>query len=101
MIFRYGIIFDSNEQDSSRVVYFTAIGYTGNIVGALLSAPIANKWGRKNAVLVGCMLFIVGASVVISPQDIANTVPSTIAARLAEGLANGISTTVIPYICEA
>mmetsp|Transcript_33911 Transcript_33911/g.59112 ORF Transcript_33911/g.59112 Transcript_33911/m.59112 type:complete len:414 (+) Transcript_33911:1176-2417(+) len=93
MVFRFGIIFDIDEQDSKYQLVFMISGYMGNIIGSLSSAPIANKWGRKNAVLAGFLLFALGASI-----DVPNYPASTVVARLVEGTSNGLATTVIPYI---
>mmetsp|Transcript_33914 Transcript_33914/g.59124 ORF Transcript_33914/g.59124 Transcript_33914/m.59124 type:complete len:97 (+) Transcript_33914:1176-1466(+) len=95
MVFRFGIIFDIDEQDSKYQLVFMISGYMGNIIGSLSSAPIANKWGRKNAVLAGFLLFALGASI-----DVPNYPASTVVARLVEGTSNGLATTVIPYICD-
>jgi MFS family permease len=64
MIFRFGIIFDIKDAGSRGPLICMCASFLGNVCGSLASAPIANRWGRRIAVLLGCAILIVGASMV-------------------------------------
>mmetsp|Transcript_15682 Transcript_15682/g.28593 ORF Transcript_15682/g.28593 Transcript_15682/m.28593 type:complete len:157 (-) Transcript_15682:971-1441(-) len=97
LIFRFGILFELVDHDDSEFqLGCLFISFTGNVFGALFTATLANKIGRKHVVLLGCGAFIIGATI-----DIPDIEAATFVARFFEGLANGLCTTVIPYICIA
>mmetsp|Transcript_15684 Transcript_15684/g.28599 ORF Transcript_15684/g.28599 Transcript_15684/m.28599 type:complete len:466 (-) Transcript_15684:29-1426(-) len=94
LIFRFGILFELVDHDDSEFqLGCLFISFTGNVFGALFTATLANKIGRKHVVLLGCGAFIIGATI-----DIPDIEAATFVARFFEGLANGLCTTVIPYI---
>jgi MFS family permease len=99
VILRFGLIFEGNVSDPLFV--YVCVGFLGNLIGSTTSVMIANRWGRKKAVLIGCGLFVLGTSIVRSRQDVIDFVVTTVIARLLEGSANGLFTTIIPYICKA
>lgn len=99
LILRFGLIFDG---DASNLLFmYVCVGFLGNLIGSTAAVIIANRWGRKKAVLIGCGLFVIGTSIVRSSQDVIDLVVTTTIARLLEGCANGLFTTIIPYICKA
>lgn len=64
----------------------------GNLIGALASSFIADKWGRRTTMIIACLLFLVGGSL----QAAAPTLWTLYAGRAVAGLAIGLMTMIVP-----
>jgi len=69
----------------------------GSWIGALLSGYITDKIGRKSAIQVGAIIWIIGSIIVSASQNI----PMLIVGRIINGLSVGICSAQVPvYISE-
>ena len=69
----------------------------GSFVGALLSGPLTDMLGRKRAIQVGSVIWVVGSIIVCASQDIA----MLIVGRFINGLSVGICSAQVPvYVSE-
>jgi MFS family permease len=69
----------------------------GSWLGALLSGYISDIMGRKKAIMVGCIIWIIGSTIICASQNIG----MLIAGRLINGLCVGIESAQVPvYISE-
>ncbi len=69
----------------------------GCIVGALISGPLSDKWGRKPLLIISAFLFIISATLSAIPQ----TIYELIIARFIGGIAVGAASVLSPmYISE-
>ncbi len=64
----------------------------GNLVGALVSSFIADKWGRRATMFIACTVFLVGGAL----QVAAFTMWALYAGRAIAGLAIGLMTMIVP-----
>lgn len=70
----------------------------GAFFGALLTFPVAEKFGRKKAIMTACAIFVVGGTMMAAAQGILNIL---IAGRAIGGLGIGMATMTVPvYIAE-
>lgn len=97
LIFHSKIVFKLVNKSPNSVQFCCFfITFLGNILGSLSAAKVANKLGRKVAVLIGCGIFIVGVAI-----DVVDTFILTFIARFFEGVSGGLTSTIVPYICDA
>jgi len=69
----------------------------GSWLGALISGYISDIMGRKMAIMVGCVIWIIGSAIICASQNI----PMLIVGRLINGLCVGIESAQVPvYISE-
>lgn len=64
----------------------------GTFFGALSAAPMADKIGRRRALMASCLVFIVGASL----QVAASNIPLFSIGRCVAGLGVGMLSTLVP-----
>ena len=75
----------------------TAAMPAGSWVGALASGYISDIMGRKKAIMVGCVIWVIGSTIICASQNIG----MLIAGRLINGLCVGIESAQVPvYISE-
>ncbi|KAL4881833.1 general substrate transporter [Aspergillus karnatakaensis] len=70
----------------------TATYDLGCFFGAILAMAYGDQVGRRLAILLGCLILVIGAVL----QTAAYSVPQMIIGRFVAGLGNGINTTTIP-----
>lgn len=69
----------------------------GSWVGAILSGFISDILGRKKAIMIGCIIWCIGSTIIAASQN----VPMLIVGRLINGLCVGIESAQVPvYISE-
>lgn len=75
----------------------TASMSAGSFVGAIAAGFLADRWGRKIALQIACIIFIIGSAIVCSSQNVGQL----IAGRIVNGLSIGIcSSQVCVYLAE-
>ncbi|XDG05817.1 hypothetical protein ABKA04_005432 [Annulohypoxylon sp. FPYF3050] len=75
----------------------TASMPAGSFVGSLASSFIADKFSRKTALQVGCILWIIGSTI----QCAALNIPMLCTGRVISGLCVGIASSIVPvYMSE-
>ncbi|KAE8147111.1 general substrate transporter [Aspergillus avenaceus] len=75
----------------------TAAMPAGSWLGALISGPLSDRVGRKTAIMVGCVIWLVGSTLMCAAQNIGMLV----VARIINGLSVGIESAQVPvYISE-
>lgn len=75
----------------------TSLCSAGAFIGSIIAGLTADKYGRKIAIYVGCVLFTVGAIL----QGAAYSLPQMIIGRLVVGFGVGSAAMVVPlYIAE-
>ncbi|KAK3711730.1 high affinity glucose transporter [Vermiconidia calcicola] len=69
----------------------------GSWVGALASGFISDIFGRKKAIMIGCIVWVIGSTIICASQNI----PMLIAGRVINGFSVGIESAQVPvYISE-
>ena len=69
----------------------------GSLIGALFSDVTSSRFGRRDTLLIACVIFIIGSILMCAVQDLA----MLIVARVVNGFAVGMLTTQGPiYIAE-
>lgn len=75
----------------------TAAMPAGSWLGALISGYLSDMFGRKTSIMVGCIIWCIGSTIVCASQNIG----MLIAGRVINGLAVGIESAQVPvYISE-
>ncbi|RDA92109.1 hypothetical protein CP533_6069 [Ophiocordyceps camponoti-saundersi (nom. inval.)] len=75
----------------------TAAMAAGSWLGALCSGPLSDRAGRKLSIMVGCVIWIIGSTIICASQNI----PMLIVGRLINGFSVGIESAQVPvYIAE-
>jgi sugar porter (SP) family MFS transporter len=75
----------------------TAAMAGGSWVGALVSGPVSDRLGRKWAIMLGCVFWIIGSIICCASQNIG----MLIAGRIINGFAVGLESAQVPvYIAE-
>ncbi|KAJ5215754.1 Hexose transporter [Penicillium cinerascens] len=75
----------------------TAAMAYGSWLGSLLSGALSDRFGRKTSIMVGCIIWIVGSTIICASQTIA----MLIVGRIINGIAVGIESSQVPvYISE-
>lgn len=59
------------------------------MLGCLASSPLSEHIGRRDSLIVGCVIFVIGSSIMAAVQN----VPMLIAARIINGFGVGFMTT--------
>ena len=94
----YGIAEMSDAERDSTQANIASTFQVGCFFGALLTFPLAEKYGRKLAIMVAAAVFIIGGVMMTAASGIVNLV---IAGRAVGGLGIGMATMVVPvYIAE-
>ncbi|KAJ1565887.1 myo-inositol transporter [Cladochytrium tenue] len=87
-----------HELNDIETEWITTTLSVGALVGALAGGVLADRWGRKPALLVGDAWFAAGAVLVCA----ASSVPVMLAGRAVLGVGVGVASAVAPvYIAEA
>ena len=88
---------DGRETSSGEKELITSLCSGGAFIGAIIAGLTADKYGRKIAIYVGCVLFTVGAILQASAYSIAQMAVG----RLVVGFGVGSAAMVVPlYIAE-
>ncbi|KAK9458134.1 general substrate transporter [Dipodascopsis uninucleata] len=86
-----------NHPDSTRQGGITAAMSGGSFMGSLASGAISDRLGRKYAIQIGAIIWMVGAAVQCSSQNVAQLV----CGRIISGVAIGICSSQVPvYLAE-
>ncbi|KAF7192851.1 Myo-inositol transporter 1 [Pseudocercospora fuligena] len=92
-----GTSLDGRETSSSEKEAITSLCSAGAFIGAIIAGLTADKFGRKIAIYVGCVLFVVGAIL----QAAAYSIAQMCVGRLVVGFGVGSAAMVVPlYIAE-
>ncbi|RAH71870.1 general substrate transporter [Aspergillus aculeatinus CBS 121060] len=82
---------------SSEQEMITSLCSGGAFIGAIFAGNTADRWGRKMAIYLGCVLFVVGSVL----QAAAYTIAQMAVGRVVVGLGVGSAAMVVPlYIAE-
>lgn len=82
---------------SSHKSLITSILSAGTFFGALMAGDIADRFGRRTTVIIGCLIFMVGAAL----QTATNGLALIVAGRLVSGFGVGfVSAVIILYMSE-
>lgn len=75
----------------------TAAMPAGSWLGALISGYISDILGRRKAIMLGCIIWVIGSTIICASQNIGMLV----AGRIINGLCVGIESAQVPvYISE-
>ncbi|KAE8350308.1 general substrate transporter [Aspergillus coremiiformis] len=75
----------------------TAAMSAGSWLGALISGPVSDRIGRKTSIMVGCVVWLIGSTIMCASQNIG----MLIVGRVINGLCVGIESAQVPvYISE-
>lgn len=75
----------------------TAAMPAGSWLGALISGYVSDVFGRKKAIILGCVIWVIGSTIICASQNIAMLVVG----RVINGLSVGIESAQVPvYISE-
>lgn len=75
----------------------TAAMSAGSWLGSLLSGLVTERFGRKRAIMLGCIFWCVGSIIICASQDVG----MLIVGRIVNGLAVGIESSQVPvYVSE-
>ncbi|EFW99610.1 major facilitator superfamily transporter glucose [Grosmannia clavigera kw1407] len=75
----------------------TAAMSAGSWLGALASGLVTERFGRKRAIMLGCIIWCVGSAIICASQAVA----MLIVGRIINGLAVGIESSQVPvYVSE-
>ncbi|KAF6813906.1 quinate permease [Colletotrichum sojae] len=87
----------TSQRDNSQA-NIASMFQVGAFFGALLTFPVAEKYGRKKAIMTAALVFCVGGAMMSGANGILNLV---IAGRAIGGLGIGMATMTVPvYIAE-
>lgn len=69
----------------------------GSVVGSLMAGPISDYFGRRNAIAIACVPWLIGTAV----QAAVTSVGMLIAGRILNGITVGITSSQVPvYLAE-
>lgn len=69
----------------------------GSVIGAIFAGTISNKYGRKFAIFIACLFWLVGTALQVSTHSVAQL----IVGRLVNGVCVGITSSQVPvYLAE-
>ena len=75
----------------------TAAMPAGSWVGSLVSGYLSDIFGRKKSIMIGCIIWVIGSTIICASQNIG----MLIAGRIINGLCVGIESAQVPvYISE-
>jgi len=75
----------------------TAAMPAGSWVGSILSGFLSDRFGRKKSIMIGCVIWVIGSTIICASQDIG----MLIAGRVINGFCVGIESAQVPvYISE-
>lgn len=82
---------------SSQHALIVSILSAGTFFGALISAPLADRFGRRTTIIAGSFIFMAGVTIQVAAADI----PGLVIGRLVAGFGVGfVSATNILYMSE-
>ncbi|KAL4923896.1 general substrate transporter [Aspergillus undulatus] len=83
--------------DNSEKELITSLCSGGAFFGAIFAGNTADRWGRKSAIYLGCVLFVIGAVL----QGAAYTIAQMAVGRIVVGFGVGSAAMVVPlYVAE-
>jgi len=69
----------------------------GSWLGAILSGFLSDIFGRKKAIMIGCIIWCIGSAIIAASQNI----PMLVVGRIINGFCVGIESAQVPvYISE-
>jgi MFS family permease len=75
----------------------TAAMAAGSWLGSLFSGPISDRLGRKTTIMIGCIVWLIGSTLVCASQNIG----MLIVGRIVNGICVGLESAQVPvYISE-
>jgi MFS family permease len=75
----------------------TAAMTAGSWAGALVSGYLSDILGRRKAIMIGCVIWVIGSSIICAAQNI----PMLVVGRIINGFCVGIQSAQVPvYISE-
>jgi MFS family permease len=75
----------------------TAAMTAGSWLGALVSGYLSDILGRRKAIMIGCVIWIIGSAIICASQNI----PMLVVGRIINGFCVGIQSAQVPvYISE-
>jgi MFS family permease len=75
----------------------TAAMTAGPWAGALVSGYLSDILGRRKAIMIGCVIWVIGSSIICASQNI----PMLVVGRIINGFCVGIQSAQVPvYISE-
>lgn len=75
----------------------TAAMPAGSWLGSLISGYLSDMFGRKRSIMIGCVIWVIGSTIICASQNI----PMLIVGRIINGLCVGIESAQVPvYISE-
>ncbi|KAH8692594.1 putative MFS glucose transporter [Talaromyces proteolyticus] len=96
----HGPPFDDEECSGPTALHqggITAAMPAGSWLGALISGPLSDRVGRKTSIMIGCVIWMVGSTLICASQNIG----MLCVGRVINGLAVGIESAQVPvYISE-
>lgn len=97
MLVYLGTDLDHRQTTANEKELITSLCSGGAFVGAIIAGLTADKYGRKVAIYVGCILFTIGAIL----QAAAYSIAQMAVGRLIVGFGVGSAAMVVPlYIAE-
>jgi len=87
----------NNDRYTNSPNQITASMSAGSFIGALCAGFIADKWGRRYALMTAAVVWVIGAAIQCSSQNVGHL----IAGRIISGLSVGVtSSQVCVYLAE-
>lgn len=81
--------------DETQFAVVQSIYTLGGLIGALITGPLATRYGRLLTMRLTTIVFILGPAA----ESLASNIPIMIVGRLLSGVGAGASTVVCPICC--